>query len=69
MDTAVVDKTVLTTSDILNDRISPWYNEQVVPLPRILTDHDTEYKGKIENHAFQLFLSISAIVNKIIYII
>lgn len=28
---------------------------------RILTDHGTEYKGKIENHDYQLFFSIAGI--------
>ena len=55
------DKTALTSADILNDRILPWYNGQGVPLLRILTDRGTEYKGKIENHAYQLFLSIEGI--------
>ena len=39
----------------------PFYNEQGVPVLRILTDRGTEYKGKIENHAYQLFLSIEGI--------
>ena len=55
------DKTALTSADILNDRILPWYEEQGVPILRILTDRGTEYKGKIENHAYQLFLSIAGI--------
>lgn len=56
-----LDKTALTTADMLNDRILPWYNEQGVPVLRILTDRGTEYKGIIENHAYQLFLSIEGI--------
>lgn len=55
------DKTALTSADILNDRVLPWYTEQGVPILRILTDRGTEYKGKIENHAYQLFLSIEGI--------
>lgn len=55
------DKTALTSADMLNDRILPFYNEQGVPVLRILTDRGTEYKGKIENHAYQLFLSIEGI--------
>jgi len=39
----------------------PWYESQNVSLLRILTDRGTEYCGKIENHAFQLFLSIENI--------
>jgi len=52
------NKTAITSADILNDRILPWYEEQKVQLLRILTDRGTEYCGKIENHAYQLFLSI-----------
>ena len=55
------EKTAITSADILNDRILPWYEEQDVALLRILTDRGTEYCGKIENHAFQLFLSIENI--------
>lgn len=55
------DKTALTAADILNDRIVPWYEEQGIPILRILIDRGTEYKGKIENHAYELFLSISGI--------
>ena len=55
------DKTALTAADILNDLVVPWYEEQGIPILRILTDRGTEYKGKIENHAYELFLSISGI--------
>ncbi|MGI2257556.1 IS481 family transposase [Candidatus Cardinium hertigii] len=55
------DKTALTASDLLNDRVLPWYQEQSIPILRILTDRGTEYKGKIEHHAFELFLSIEGI--------
>ena len=55
------DKTALTSGDMLNDRVLPFYNEQGVPVLRILTDRGTEYKGKIENNAYQLFLSIEGI--------
>ncbi len=32
-----------------------------IPILRILTDRGTEYKGNIEHHAFELFLSIEGI--------
>ena len=54
-------KTAITSADILNDRILPWYESQNISLLRILTDRGTEYCGKIENHAYQLFLSIENI--------
>jgi transposase InsO family protein len=55
------DKTAITAADILNDRVLPWYHEQGVQCLRILTDRGTEYCGKIEHHAYQLFLSIEDI--------
>jgi hypothetical protein len=32
------DKTALTAADILNDRVLPWYEEEGIPVLRILTD-------------------------------
>jgi transposase InsO family protein len=55
------DKTALTSADILNDRVLPWFEHHHVPLLRILTDRGSEYCGKLENHAYQLFLSIENI--------
>ncbi len=60
------DKSALTSaenhvSDMLNDRVLPWYAEQEIPVLRVLTDRGTEYKGNIEHHAFELFLSIEGI--------
>ena len=55
------DKSAITSADILNDRVLPWYEEQEVPVLRILTDRGSEYKGNIEHHAFELFLSIEGI--------
>ncbi len=55
------DKTAITSADMLNDRVLPWYEEQGIPILRILTDRGTEYKGNIEHHAFELFLSIGGI--------
>ena len=54
-------KQLLTASDILNDRVLPWYEEEGIPILRVLTDRGTEYKGKIEHHAYELFLSIAGI--------
>lgn len=46
---------------MLNDRVLPWYETQGIPILRILTDRGSEYKGNIEHHAFELFLSIEGI--------
>lgn len=55
------EKTAITAAHMLNDTVLPWFNEQAVPLLRILTDRGTEYCGKIEAHAYQLFLSVENI--------
>jgi hypothetical protein len=54
-------KSAITSADILNDRVMPFFESQDIKLLRILTDRGTEYCGKIENHEFQLYLSIEDI--------
>ena len=54
-------KSAITAADILNDRVLPFYTEQKIDLLRILTDRGTEYCGKVENHAYQLYLGIEDI--------
>lgn len=46
------DKTAITSADLLNDRVLPFFAEHQIPLLRILTDRGTEYCGKVESHAF-----------------
>lgn len=55
------DKSAITAADMLNDKVLPWFTEHNIPLLRILTDRGTEYCGKIENHAYQLYLAIENI--------
>lgn len=54
-------KTALTAADLLNDRVIPFYEQQQVPLLRILTDRGTEYCGSIQHHEYQLYLAIENI--------
>ena len=54
-------KTPITSADLLNDRVLPFFEEQTVPLLRILTDRGTEYCGKLEQHDFQLYLAMNDI--------
>ncbi len=54
-------KNALVAADILNDRVVPWYEEQDVPLQRILTDRGTEYCGNREHHEYQLYLAVENI--------
>jgi transposase InsO family protein len=55
------EKTAITAAHMLNATVVPWFAEQEVPLLRILTDRGTEYCGKVEHHAYQLFLAVENI--------
>lgn len=55
------EKTAITAADALNDVILPWFESQEIPLLRVLTDRGTEYCGKPESHAYQLYLAIENI--------
>jgi Integrase core domain len=46
---------------MLNDRVLPFYDQQQVPLLRILTDRGTEFCGQREHHEYQLYLAIEDI--------
>ena len=54
-------KHAITSADILNDRVLPFFDEQQVPMLRILTDRGTEFKGKPEHHEYELYLQIEGI--------
>ena len=52
-------KTPITSADLLNDRVIPFFDSHRTRLLRILTDRGTEYCGKPETHDYQLFLALS----------
>jgi transposase InsO family protein len=54
-------KTPITSADILNDKVLPFFEQQALPMLRILTDRGTEYCGKVERHDYQLYLAINNI--------
>lgn len=54
-------KHAITSADILNDKVLPFFEQQQIPLLRILTDRGTEFNGRPENHEFQLYLQIEGI--------
>lgn len=54
-------KNALTAADMLNDKVLPFFEEQQIPLLRILTDRGTEYCGTPEHHEFELYLSLEGI--------
>ena len=51
-------KNALVAADMLNDRVIPFYEQQGIPLLRILTDRGTEFCGARENHEYQLYLAL-----------
>lgn len=54
-------KNAITAADTLNDTVLPFFEEQQIPLLRILTDRGTEYCGKPEYHEYELYLQIEGI--------
>jgi transposase InsO family protein len=54
-------KTSITAADLLNDRVLPFFDEEGIPLLRVLTDRGTEYCGNVERHEYQLYLALSDI--------
>lgn len=55
------EKTALTAAHALNSNVIPWFQEQDIPLLRVLTDRGTEFCGKVDEHAYQLFLAVENI--------
>ncbi len=52
------EKTALTAADLLNDRVLPFFEKHGIPLLRVLTDRGTEFCGKPDHHAYQLYMAI-----------
>lgn len=56
-----VTKTPITSADLLNDKVLPFFAEHNVSMLRILTDRGTEFCGKVEQHDYQLYLAMNDI--------
>ena len=54
-------KTPITSADVLNDKVLPFYEEHGISVLRILTDRGTEYCGKVEQHDYELYLAVNDI--------
>jgi hypothetical protein len=54
-------KYAITAADMINDRVLPFYEEQGIPLLRILTDRGSEYCGNREHHEYELYLDLENI--------
>src|SRR5512145_649196 len=55
------NKMPITSADLLNDRVLPFFEEQGMGVLRILTDRGTEFCGKPEQHDYELFLAVNDI--------
>jgi len=54
-------KTAMTAADVLNDTVLPFFEQQQIPLLRILTDRGSEFKGALPDHPYELYLQIEGI--------
>jgi len=54
-------KQPITSADLLNDKVIPFFEEYDLPILRILTDRGTEFCGKPDTHDYQLFLALNDI--------
>jgi transposase InsO family protein len=54
-------KVPVTAADILNDRVVPFFEEQNIPILRVLTDRGTEFCGSPDRHPYQLYLQLNDI--------
>ena len=54
-------KIPVTAADTLNDRVLPFFEEQGVPVLRVLTDRGTEYCGSPDKHPYELYLQLNDI--------
>lgn len=54
-------KHAITSADVLNDKVLPFFDQQQIPLLRVLTDRGTEFNGRAENHEYELYLQIEDI--------
>lgn len=54
-------KVPVAAADLLNDRVLPFFQEQGVPLLRVLTDRGTEFCGRDDQHPYELFTALNEI--------
>ena len=54
-------KVPVTAADILNDQVLPFFEDQNIPVLRVLTDRGTEFCGSPDKHPYQLYLQLNDI--------
>ena len=55
------NKTPITSADLLNDRVLPFFEDQGMGVLRMLTDRGTEFCGTADQHDYELFLAVNEI--------
>lgn len=48
----------MTSADLVNDRVLPFFEQQEIPLNRVLTDRGTEYCGAPDRYEYELYLAV-----------
>jgi len=54
-------KIPVTAADLLNDRVLPFFEDQNIPVLRVLTDRGTEFCGSLDKHPYQIYLQLNEI--------
>lgn len=54
-------KHAITSADVLNDQVLPFFEQQQIPVLRLLTDRGTEFNGSPDSHEYELYLRIEGI--------
>jgi len=54
-------KHAITSADVLNDKVLPFFDEYEIPMVRILTDRGTEFNGQPDHHEYELYLRLENI--------
>lgn len=57
-------KTALTATDILVDKVLPFYNSMSLPVLNVLTDNGTEYCGNYPSHEYEFVLDLFKIKHR-----
>jgi len=57
-------KIAITAADMMNDRVLPFFTREGISINAVLTDNGKEYKGKPENHPYELFLALNDISHR-----
>jgi len=54
-------KNAMVAADMLDDRVLPFFEQNDLPLLRVLTDRGTEYCGNRSHHEYHLYLAVEKI--------